>query len=196
MASLDEIERFLNIDTDDKILHEGKRREDKNRYFRYRGQYYIVKLTQNKWTILDDSDTTRDLLEDHVFCCGVNDYVTTNINRKTTYIHRLITDCDGDNVPDHINRKSFDNRLANLCEGTQKDNTRNRSTASNNISGKQGVFRFRTGKYHYYASCITNDNGEREQKRFSIAKLGEAEAKRRAIEHRRAAEILYGYLGE
>jgi hypothetical protein len=83
MASLDEIERFLNIDTDDKILYKGRRRANKNRYFKYRGQYYIVKLTKDKWTILDDSDLTRELLEDHVFCCGVNNYTLTNINQKS-----------------------------------------------------------------------------------------------------------------
>lgn len=197
MASLDEIERFLNIDTDNKILNKGKRRADKNKYFKYRGQYYIVKLTKDKWTILDDSDTTRDLLEDHVFCCGVKNYVITNINKKTTYIHRLITDCDEDNIPDHINRKAFDNRSANLREGTYRDNSKNRSTRSDNTSGKQGVSRNVMNGYDYYVARIYNDGeGKYEQKNFNIMKFGEAEAKRRAIQHRKNMEIMYGYIGE
>lgn len=196
MASLDEIERFLNIDTDDKILHKGKRRADKNRYFKYRGQYYIVKLTQDKWMIMDDSDLTRDLLEDHIFHCAGNYYGSTNINKKNTGIHRLITDCDDNNVPDHINRKPFDNRSANLCEGTIKDNNRNRTTGSNNTSGKIGVSRIMNNGYDYYISIIYDDDGNKKQKCFSIVKFGEAGAKRRAIRHRKNMEMLYGYIGE
>jgi hypothetical protein len=196
MASLDEIERFLNIDTDDKILYKGRRRANKNRYIKYRGQYYIIKLTKDKWMIMDDSDLTRELLEDHVFCCGVSDYAVTNINKKTVGIHRLITECDDDNVPDHINRKGFDNRSINLCEGTQKDNTKNKSIPSNNTTGKIGVSRSKIGKYYYYTGYITDNNGERQQKTFSVSKFGEAGAKRRAIQHRKAMEIMYGYLGE
>ena len=196
MASLDEVERFLNIDTDDKILHKGRRRANKNRYFKYRGEYYIVKLTKDKWMIMDDSDLTRELLEDHVFCCGVSDYAVTNINKKSTCIHRLITDCDDGNVPDHINRKGFDNRSINLCEGTQKDNTKNKSIPINNTTGKIGVSRSVIKNYYYYVAYITDNNGERRQKNFSIAKLGEAGAKRRAIQCRKNMEILYGYLGE
>lgn len=196
MASLDEVERFLNIDTDDKILHKGKRKEEKNRYYKYRGQYYIVELTKDKWMIMDDSDLTRDLLEDHTFYCGINNYGMTNINKKSAYIHRLITDCDEGNIPDHVNRKSFDNRSTNLCEGTYKDNARNRSTQSNNTTGKTGVIRTRCKGYYYYTAYIRDNDGNDERKSFSIAKLGEAGAKRRAIRHRKNMEILYGYLGE
>lgn len=196
MASLDEIERFLNIDTTNKILHKGKRKEKKNKYYKYRGQYYIVKLTKDMWMILDDSDLTRELLEDHVFCCGVYNYALTSINRKTTYIHRLITDCDDDNMPDHMNRKVFDNRSVNLCEGTQRDNNRNRTIGSNNTSGKIGVSRQIKGNNEYYVSSICGDNGQRKQKSFNIAKFGEAGAKRRAIQHRKAMEMKYGYIGE
>ena len=196
MASLDEIERFLNIDTTNKILHKGKRKEKKNKYYKYRGQYYIVKLTKDMWMIMDDSNLTRDLLEDHTFCTGHNNYAATSINKKIVGIHRLITDCDDGNMPDHINRKVFDNRSANLCEGTFKDNQKNKSTRSDNTTGKQGVSRLTMGKYHYYVAYIIDDNGDDERKCFSVNKLGEAGAKRRAIQHRKAMEMKYGYIGE
>ena len=49
---------------------------------------------------------------------------------------------------------------------------------------------------HYWVSRIYDNNGKRLEKKFSIQKLGETEAKRQAIEHRKQLEIQYGYIGD
>ena len=53
MASLEEIQIYLNIDLN-RRLRDGKKRPLKNRYYYYRYKYYIVQLPQNMWTILED----------------------------------------------------------------------------------------------------------------------------------------------
>ena len=53
MASLEEIKIYLNIDINEP-LRDGMKNPLKNRYYYYPDQYYIVELSQNKWTILED----------------------------------------------------------------------------------------------------------------------------------------------
>ena len=61
MASLEEIKTYLNINLINKWLRDGKKHPSKNRYYYYQNQYYIVELSQNMWTILEDSRITRQL---------------------------------------------------------------------------------------------------------------------------------------
>ena len=76
MASLEEIQIYLNIDLN-RRLRDGKKQPLKNRYYYYRGKYYIVELSQNKWTILEDCTITRRLLENYIWCV-LNNYTATN----------------------------------------------------------------------------------------------------------------------
>ena len=54
MASLEEIKTYLNMDLINKRIRDGKKNLLKNRYYYYRNKYYIVELSQNMWTILED----------------------------------------------------------------------------------------------------------------------------------------------
>ena len=69
-------------------------------------------------------------------------------------------------------------------------------TNSKNTSGKQGVGLW-TGNSgcEYWRSQIMV-NGEGISKVFSIIKYGDDEAKQRAIEARKAMEVLYGFIGD
>jgi hypothetical protein len=196
MATLNEIETFLNITVVGKVLHNGKRKKEKNRYYRFRNEYYIISLTRDMWMIADDTNLTRDLLQDHYFHCNSNNYTMTYVNKKKVGIHRLITDCDDDNVPDHINRKRFDNRKNNLREVTNTINRTNLTTSKRNSTGKQGVCRAIMGRFNYYRVQITDNNGQIIAKHFNIDRLGDNEAKRQATRHRKMLERLYGYQGE
>ena len=65
MATLQEIQDFLDIEIGDKRLKDGKKYKHKNRYYYYEQSYYIVELTKGKWMIAEDCRTTRKLLRKH-----------------------------------------------------------------------------------------------------------------------------------
>ena len=112
MASLEEIQNYLNIDLTNRRLREGKKNLLKNRYYYYRNKYYIVELSQNMYSILEDCRITRNLLENYVWCV-LNNYTATNIDKTTKYFHQLSQNYNI-GVADHINGHKYDNRLQNI----------------------------------------------------------------------------------
>jgi len=66
-------------------------------------------------------------------------YCSTSLNRKTTYIHRIIMG-EPDSQVDHINRDGLLNSRSNLRLCTQQQNVFNSGMQSNNKSGYKGVF--------------------------------------------------------
>jgi hypothetical protein len=196
MAELNEILEHLNVDLPEgKRLRKGKKHENKNRYYYFRDFCYIVKLTQDKWMILDDSKKSRELLRKH-FWCYANGYAVTNVGGTLKSYHRLMLHYEDHLVADHINRCKFDNRSDNLRIVTQKQNMRNKSKRTDNTSGMTGICKCKNGGYEYWTTYIYNDEGKRIKKLFSIKKLGNKKAKRRAIEQRKEWEEEYGYDGE
>lgn len=69
-------------------------------------------------------------------------YLMVNVDNKRYRAHRVIWKMvygyDPDTI-DHDDRDKANNRLANLKDGTQEDNLRNRTISSRNRSGVQGV---------------------------------------------------------
>ena len=168
MTTLNNIEEFLEIDLTNKQLRDGKKRHNKNKYYWYSKQYYIVQLSADKWTIMSSNQTTRDLLTDHVWYCA-NGYALTNVydedGKKTSQqFHRLAIECDDDMVVDHINRLKYDNRTTNLRETTSAENMKNRTKQPNNTSGKNGISKDKVGKYTYWRASINDNNGNQIQK--------------------------------
>ena len=66
MTSLNTIEEFLNIEIGDKVLRNGKKKMNKNRYFWFRNEYYIVNISNDKWVIMSTGEQTRELLTNHI----------------------------------------------------------------------------------------------------------------------------------
>jgi len=197
MASLNEIEAFLNIEIGNKRLRDGKKYKNKNQYYYYEQAYYIVKLTRDKWMILEDCRKTRELLNKYCWSFD-HGYAKTRFNKTTKKFHQLFLNYDSDLVADHINNKRFDNRIDNLRIVTPQENCKNKTKPSNNSSGKQGV-NFNTDKktgLQYWRVEIVDNNSKKITKRFSIKKLGNDEAKRQAIACRKQLEIQYGYIGD
>jgi hypothetical protein len=194
MATLNEIEEFLNIDTTEKPLYDGKKKKDKNQYYRYHGEYYIIKLTHEMWMIADDSLKTRQLLKNHIFHCGGENYTSTRIGGYIIGWHRLSIDCDDNMIPDHINRKKFDNRTTNLREVTRRINARNMSIREDNKIGMRGIDICVKNGYNYVRVQITDNKGERIERLFSIDKMNEDEAIRHAKMCRKRLQIQYNYL--
>jgi len=198
MTTLNNIEAFLNLEIGDKILKDGKKYNNKNKYYYYNQFYYIIKLSQDKWTIAEDCNKTRKLLKKYCWRTHNDGYAQTAVDKTTKKWHQLFFKYEDGLVSDHINNKRFDNRIDNIRIVTSSDNSRNKTINSLNTSGKQGVSNLidkRTG-VHYWRVQITDNNNKKIQKYFSISKLGTDEAKRQAIEYRKDLEIIYGYIGD
>ena len=199
MSTLNNIEAFLNLEIGDKKLKDGKKYKNKNQYYYYEQSYYIIKLTKDKWMIAEDCNKTRKLLKKYCWRTGSDCYARTDVDKATTKLwHQLFYNYEDLLVADHINNKRFDNRLDNIRIVTITVNARNKTIRSNNTSGKQGIYHFinKITTLHYWTVFIIDNNSKKIHKYFSIKKLGNAEAKRQAIEHRKKLEIQYGYIGD
>ena len=198
MTSLNIIEQFLNIQIGNKRLMNGKKKKNKNKYYFFANRYYIVSLPNGKWFILSTNDQTRELLTKYSWRYHEDGYAQTDTDdhKSTTTIHRKLMNPANDMVVDHINTKPFDNRINNLRITTIPINNRNKKLRHANISGVNGVSKIKQGRYEYWKAVINTDANEQIQKSFSIAKLGDVEAKRQAIEQRLAWKIELNYRGE
>jgi hypothetical protein len=198
MTTLNNIEAFLNLEIGDKKLKDGKKYYNKNQYYYYEQAYYIIKLTKGMWMIADDCNKTRKLLKKHCWCIDNIGYALTSVDKSAKRWHQLYFQYENGLMADHINNKKFDNRIDNIRIVTPSENNQNRTTRSDNTSGKQGVCywtNMKTG-LHYWKAVIIDNNGKKITKCFSVKNLGTYEAKRQAIEARKALEILYGYIGD
>jgi len=196
MATLNEIENFLQIEIGDKRLCAGKKYEDKNKYYYYNELYYIVELTRGKWIICSDNRETRQLLRDYCWRFERDGYARTRVGNTQKYYHQLYLNYEAGLVADHVNRHKFDNRFDNSRTVTHKQNCRNMTTRPNNTSGKQGVYRKINKGTPYWIAYIHGNDGNLIRRAFNINKLGNDEAYARAVQSRRDMEALYGYTGE
>jgi len=130
-------------------------------------------------------------LNDNVFC-----YRKGYMYSRNGSFHSMLMKPPNGLVVDHINTKSFDNRLENLRVVTQKINTQNKKKPKNNTSGHMGISKRKMNGSEYWLTRIIDNNNKNLQKLFSISKLGNEEAKRRAIIQRNIWKEQYGYLGE
>lgn len=121
------------------------------------------------------------LLLRHSFSDNGAGYPTAWVNGKKEYLHHLIIRPQTGMVIDHINGNKYDNRLTNLREITQKENTRNRKTNKNNLSGVSGVFF--DSRINKWLARITVD--------YKSLHLGSFETKEKAITVRKQAEVTY-----
>ena len=200
MASLDIIEEHMGIDFANVRLRNGRKRHDKNQYYYFPHQYYIVNIGElNKWCIMTSNDKTRRLLDEHIWHATPPGYTRTTIQvdrkSKGIFLHRMIMDCPEDKVIDHINRCKYDNRVDNLRICTTAMNNRNMPRRKTNTSGITGVARVITtnGGYRWVAA-IHDWNGNYLREGFSCTLLGEEEAKRRTVEWRKQKEKELGYI--
>jgi hypothetical protein len=197
MTTLFKIETFLDIEIGDKTLKRGKKIADKNMYYYFEDQYYIVQLTRGNWMLVEDCMKTRKLLRLHCWHCKTNDYPRTSIDKMSKLWHQMFLNYGIGLVTDHINNQKFDNRFENLRIVTQAQNLKNLTKRISNTSGKQGVSMWTTpNNKKFWKAQITNNDGKRISKQFSVTDLGNDEAKNLAIEWRKCKETEYGYLGD
>ncbi len=82
-----------------------------------------------------------NILKDHYWSLTPDGYWDTRINKKHIKMHRLLMDVlDNHSVDiDHINHKTYDNRMDNLRQATRSQNMMNQSLSKANTSGETGV---------------------------------------------------------
>ena len=105
-----------------------------------------LKGTQGKWALID--------IEDYEICSGrwtySHGYFTRTKKYKRQYLHRLIMNATKDQIVDHINGDTLDNRKCNLRIVNKSLNTLNRHNLDKrNTSGYTGVFWNKKKKYWY-----------------------------------------------
>lgn len=130
-----------------------------------------------KRSIIDIDDL--DFCKKHIWTV-TRDRISTKIDGKRKYLHRLIMNCPDDMYVDHINRDTYDNRKANLRICTNQENNRNKGLYSHNTSGKTGVV-WDKSRNKWKAQIVVNDKciflGRFTEKEDAIKARQEAEDK-------------------
>lgn len=100
------------------------------------GEYGIGYTSKGKRFYFDLED--YDKIKDYCWYIDSDGYVR---NRDGILMHRIVTNCPDDLVPDHINGKKSrnDNRKTNLRIATRNQNTYNHDIYSNSTSKVSGV---------------------------------------------------------
>jgi hypothetical protein len=97
------------------------------------------------------SKSDYDIVKRYTWYISKRGYVTTNVKRIATPMHKIILDnTDGFDV-DHISGDKLDNRRSNLRICTHQENMFNQRLRSNNTSGFIGVSLMKNvGRYEAY----------------------------------------------
>lgn len=118
-----------------------KRNRKYNRY-EIKDDYVIVYTEKDEFFYIDLEDLEK--IKKYYWlihpCKGMKYVISTTKNRKEIIkLHRLLLNVKDDNVVDHINHNTLDNRKKNLRIVTQKENSLNHRRSINNTSGITGV---------------------------------------------------------
>ncbi|MFA5292575.1 MAG: AP2 domain-containing protein [Phycisphaerae bacterium] len=107
------------------------------RKWKYGHPFRKIKLTQNKYAIVDPEDFEKvNLIKWYAKEDKYNCYAEHKSGKKTISMHRMIMRPEGNLVVHHKNHKGLDNRKANLMAVTK---------AENNLSNRQGFNRGKSG---------------------------------------------------
>lgn len=154
-----------------------KEREKTNKYVFYDNHISII-TKHNKEILIDKNAFEKAKM--YSWCVSRTGYSVANIKGKVKKMHRYLYNFTS-NIVDHINGNKLDNRLGNLRECTQKENSRNLTVAINNSSGCTGVSLVKSSN-KWRARIMVN--------RKEIL-LGYFVEKKDAIKARKEAEIKY-----
>lgn len=117
---------------------------------------------------------------------GNNGYLAGLIFKRKVYAHRAawaITYGYWPEYADHIDRDKKNNRISNLREVSNLENSRNATLGKNNTSGHFGVCWHSRGKFWTATICVD----------YRGIYLGSFPTKDEAIAARKAAELKYGF---
>jgi len=150
--------------------------------FNKRKNYYEMVLVGKHKAIaqIDIEDFQR--VSQYNWTQGKLGYVRTCIEGVDTYLHRFIMQPASNELVDHKNKNTLDNRKSNMRVATKSQNAMNSKTQSNNTSGCRGVY-YARDMWSYWVAYI-NVNGKKIQ-------LIKTKDKNKAIKARKLAEEKY-----
>ena len=147
-----------------------------------------IKLTQNKYALIDDEDF--EFLNQWKWSTSSKGYAVRKVqvgvghkNRTfyNIYMHRVVGNIPEELQTDHINHKKLDNRKNNLRAVTNQQNHFNMPLSSRNKTGYKGVYWFKRDK-NWQAQITLN---------AKKIHLGYFDSKLNAIHARKEAEKIY-----
>ena len=154
------------------IRNSGKRNVN---LFIEKDNYIVGADTKGREFIFDKEDIEK--VKEYYWFISSEGYVITSRDRKTIGLHRHLMEPREDEEVDHINHKPSDCRRINMRICSHKQNSTNRRTHSNNVSGYKGVG-YHSGKYR--ARIKVNgtlidlgryDTAEEAHKAYSVASI-------------------------
>lgn len=127
-------------------LYDGSKHKKYNTYD-LSGEYGVGYTTKGEKFFFDLED--YNTIKEHCWHIDKYGYVTTQINKKSVRMHRLILNVTDKNVfVDHIYHNKYDNRKTKLRLCNNTENSRNLTVGKNNKSGVVGVnFNKEKGKW-------------------------------------------------
>lgn len=122
------------------------------------GESAYVPLTKGHLAIIDSADVNlivsyhwhakEKFFSDGRLKCV---YAVSRYRNKSTYLHRIILDCQDGLLVDHIDGDGLNNKRSNLRIATHSENSRNQRYRTDNKSGVKGVaFHKDTGKWQAF----------------------------------------------
>jgi len=102
---------------------------------------FEIKHNQTTYNVIVDDEDYEwiSTMSWHISLNGKYKYVQRLDNNERTLLHRAIMKCSNEQIIDHINRNTLDNRKENLRISDRKKNGENRNKSKNNSSGYIGV---------------------------------------------------------
>ena len=156
-----------------------------------------IKLTRNKWAIVDDED--YEYLNQWKWLCSSVGYAMRHCFDKEKYkelgltskkhwqaveciyMHRFINKTSKGFETDHINKNKLDNRKCNLRTVTHSKNLMNTGLWENNTSGYKGISWYKRYKKWEAKICVN----------YKQIYLGRFKGLSDAIKARKKAELIY-----
>lgn len=106
----------------------------------------ILEITTASGTKIIADSEDYEKLSKYSWCISKTNYAVANINGKVTKMHRYILNINGNEIVDHKNGNTLDNRKANIRLCTLTENARNRKIV--NKYGCSGIKETKSGNFY------------------------------------------------
>lgn len=149
-----------------------------------------IKLTQNKYTIVDDENFNHLNIfkwlvskKSHRYYAGRTVWNKKTKTKRMVYMARYILNASKNKVVDHINGNTLDNRKSNLRLCSNTENIRNSKIGLRNKTGYKGVCKINRSLTKRYLAQINIKGKNTKLGYFKTAKEAAVAYNKAAIKH-------------